>query len=70
MRKCSSVSVYGQYFVNPAKRRVNMAKTIDEVAQEVIRGKYGNGDERKKKLEAEGYNYSQVQAKVNELMKK
>ena len=47
-----------------------MAKTIDEVAQEVIRGKYGNGDERKKKLEAEGYNYSQVQAKVNELMKK
>ena len=29
----------------------------------------GNGDNRKKKLEAAGYNYSQVQAKVNELAK-
>lgn len=44
-------------------------KSIDEIAKEVISGKWGNGDTRKKKLEAAGYNYTQVQAKVNELSK-
>lgn len=44
-------------------------KSIIEVAKEVLAGKWGNGDNRKKKLEAAGYNYSQVQAKVNELAK-
>ena len=42
-------------------------KSIEQVAKEVLAGKWGNGDERKKNLEAAGYNYSQVQAKVNEL---
>lgn len=41
--------------------------SIDEVAQAVIRGDYGNGSERREKLEAEGYNYSEVQSRVNEL---
>lgn len=40
-------------------------KSIAEVAKDVIAGKYGNGAERQKKLEAEGYNYSEVQAEVN-----
>jgi surface antigen len=44
-------------------------KTIDKIAKEVIKGVYGNQPERQKKLEAEGYNYSEVQAKVNELLK-
>lgn len=43
-------------------------KTLDEVAQAVIRGDYGNGSERKERLEAEGYVYTAVQAKVNELL--
>jgi len=41
--------------------------SIDEVAQAVIRGDYGNGSERREKLEAEGYNYSEIQSRVNEL---
>ena len=45
------------------------SKTIEQVAKDVIAGKYGNGDERKKKIEAEGYNYNEVQNKVNELLK-
>ena len=40
------------------------------VAQEVIMGLYGNGRERKKKLEAAGYNYKEVQALVNQMLKK
>lgn len=44
------------------------AKTTEQVAKEVINGKWGNGDERKKKLKAAGYNYNTVQDKVNELL--
>lgn len=40
-------------------------KSVSQVAKEVIAGSWGNGDTRKKKLEAAGYNYSQVQAEVN-----
>jgi len=43
-------------------------KTIDEIAKEVIKGKWGNGKSRKKKLEAAGYNYREVQDKVNEIL--
>ena len=43
------------------------SKSVDEVAKDVIAGKYGNGSERKAQLEAAGYNYAEVQAKVNEL---
>lgn len=45
-------------------------KSITDIAKEVIDGKWGNGEERKKKLEKAGYNYKEVQKKVNELLKK
>ena len=44
-------------------------KSVDTIAREVIRGDWGNGDERKKKLTAAGYDYSDVQKSVNELLK-
>ena len=44
------------------------SKSIDELAQEVIAGKWGNGQERKDKLTAAGYDYSAVQSKVNEIL--
>lgn len=43
-------------------------KSIDEIAQEVIDGKWGNGDTRKKKLTDAGYDYDLVQARVNEIL--
>lgn len=43
-------------------------KSIDEIAREVIRGDWGNGNDRKKRLEAAGYNYSEVQKRVNQLL--
>ena len=42
-------------------------KTVEELAKEVIEGKYGNGEDRKKAL---GNRYAEVQARVNELMQK
>jgi len=43
-------------------------KSNAEIAKEVIAGKWGNGDERKKKLEAAGYNYKDVQNEVNKML--
>lgn len=40
-------------------------KTISQIAKEVINGEWGNGDTRKKKLEAAGYDYDEVQKEVN-----
>ena len=44
------------------------SKSIDELAREVIAGNWGNGQDRKNRLTSAGYDYSAVQAKVNELM--
>ena len=43
-------------------------KSIEEIANEVINGKWENGTDRKNKLTAAGYNYNEVQEKVNQLL--
>ena len=47
---------------------VTGTKTVDEIAKEVINGLWSNGDERKQKLTAAGYDYSVVQNRVNEIL--
>jgi len=42
--------------------------SLEEIAQEVIDGKWGSGEEREQKLTQAGYNYEEVQNKVNELV--
>ena len=49
--------------------KASTKKSVAEVAKEVVSGKWGNGADRKKKLEAAGYNYSEVQKEVNKLLK-
>jgi GH25 family lysozyme M1 (1,4-beta-N-acetylmuramidase) len=49
--------------------RSQVLKSIDEVAREVIDGKWGTGADRKKRLTDAGYNYSEVQARVNQILK-
>lgn len=44
-------------------------KSTDEIAKEVIAGKWGNGVERKRRLEEAGYKYSTIQNRVNEILK-
>lgn len=43
-------------------------KSVEEIAREVLQGKWGNGADRKARLEAAGYDYAEVQAKVNTLV--
>ena len=47
---------------------VKPSKTVKELAQEVIDGKWGNGEDRKTKLTKAGYDYKSVQAEVNKLL--
>lgn len=44
------------------------AKSVAQIAQEVIQGKWGNGADRKNRLAAAGYDPSAVQAAVNKLV--
>lgn len=43
-------------------------KTVEELAKEVLDGKWGNGDDRKKRLTEAGYDYNLVQGEVNRLL--
>ena len=46
----------------------NTLKTNQQIALEVIQGKWGNGNTRRQKLTSAGYNYNSVQSIVNSLM--
>jgi N-acetylmuramoyl-L-alanine amidase len=48
---------------------VNTRKSVDEIAREVIAGKWGNGNERKTRLANAGYNPTEVQNRVNQILK-
>ena len=60
-------SVTGWIALNYTKK---VGKTVEELAVEVIQGKWGNGSERERKLTAAGYDYHAVQKKVNQMCKK
>lgn len=51
----------------PVPSTPSTGKSITEVAKEVLAGQWGNGDARRNALQAAGYDYAAVQAKVNEL---
>lgn len=77
--KKRTVSINGRYirgFIvpkydsddRPLDGPVLAGKTVDEVAHEVIIGKWGNGETRKLKLESCGYDYEKVRMRVNEIL--
>lgn len=43
--------------------------TIQEIAKEVIEGKWSSGNDRRQRLTRAGYNYQEVQAEVNRILK-
>lgn len=60
--------VKGNVDMNYIFDTVGNSKDIKTVAQEVIAGKWGNGPERKINLENAGYNYTEVQNAVNQIL--
>lgn len=59
-------SIYGFAHV---VQEVTQESTYDQVVTDVIRGKYGNGDDRKRNLAKAGYDYKTIQALVNKRLK-
>ena len=51
--------------VEYVENSIDNSKNIEELAKAVIRGEYGNGEERKQKL---GNLYNEVQKRVNEIL--
>ena len=47
---------------------VSIKKSVDEIAREVINGRWDNGEKRRQLLTGAGYDYNIVQAKVNEIL--
>ena len=70
---CNSNYKFLGFIYNPAVKEevieVPVRKSVDELAREVIRGDWGNGQDRKDRLTAAGYNYSEVQGRVNEILR-
>ena len=59
--------VYAKEYKEPSEKK-EATKSVHEVAEEVLQGKWGNGSDRKKRLEAAGYSYTAVQAEVNNIL--
>ncbi len=57
-------------FARPAFSQPAPAKSVTDIAREVIAGKWCSGEERKAKLTAAGYDYLEVQTEVNRLLMK
>lgn len=60
---------FNTYITTKGGTSVNSSKkSIDEIAQEVINGLWGNGQTRKDRLIKAGYDYNAVQKRVTELL--
>ena len=77
--KKRTISINGKYirgFITPKytddgvvfESSATETKDVGSLAREVISGLWGNGEQRKKALEAAGFNYSEVQSRVNEIL--
>ncbi|MBR2809690.1 MAG: hypothetical protein IKE33_05700 [Erysipelotrichaceae bacterium] len=51
-----------------AAKAAAKTNSVEAIAKEVIEGKWGNGQERKDKLAAAGYDFNTIQSKVNEIL--
>ena len=65
----SPINVRFLEVINSGKVTISPKKSVDELAQEVISGKWGNGETRKKSLAEAGHDPTAVQARVNQLLK-
>lgn len=65
---CDMNYLYNEDIIKESETDTSDKKTIDELAEEVIDGKWGDGEDRKTKLEKAGYNYDAVQDRVNEIL--
>ena len=65
-KACPGEYLYSRHSaIAEAVNQIIGLKSVDEIAREVIAGKWGNGAERKRRLRAAGYDPAVIQARVN-----
>lgn len=67
-RKYAAVNGEAKPTPQPTPQPQPAKKTNEQIADEVIAGKWGNGAEREQRLKAAGYDYNAIQAIVNNKM--
>ena len=67
---CDIDYLYNENIIEKSTNTDTNKKSVDELAQEVLDGKWGDGEDRKKRLEEAGYDYNAVQDRVNEILSK
>lgn len=67
-RKYAAVNGEAKPTPQPEPKPTPTKKTNEQIADEVIAGKWGNGADREKRLKEAGYDYNAVQAIVNSKM--
>ena len=60
-----NLTQYDNIVDDETKVEAPVKKSVEEIATEVIAGKWGNGTTRKQKLTEAGYDYTEVQSLVN-----
>lgn len=68
--KIDGYDVDGDICFTEYGKKKPVEKTIDQLADEVLAGKWDNGAERERLLTAAGYDYNAVQKRVNEKLYK
>lgn len=69
-RRTITVNAKGIRGYGVPKYNTASIKPVEDIAKEVIAGKWGNGVDRRTNLEKAGYNYSEIQKAVNSLLNK
>ncbi len=68
-RKAENKLYFTPVTTNVPVNETNKKKSNEQIAKEVIRGLWGNGEIRKKRLTEAGYSYSAIQKLVNKYLK-
>ena len=66
----SKIAGYGYPKYDEEKKITTKKKSNQTIAKEVVAGKWGNGEARKKALTEAGYDYETIRKLVNKLLKK
>lgn len=62
------MNIWYEDIVSAKEEVISPKKTTEQLAKEVLDGIWGNGEDRKKRLESNGYDYAEVQKKVNDIL--
>lgn len=68
-RKAENKLYFTPVTTNVPVNETNKKKSNEQIAKEVIRGLWGNGEIRKKRLTEAGYSYTTIQKLVNKYLK-